>query len=216
MYSVKLRGSSNLIFAAADENCYPYFRVSLVSHPAHLKSTTTGPFATGPYSMDIWERIWSSVSSDFQDAFEVARLTHVAVRLVMAALLGGLLGLERQLAGKPAGLRTHMLVCVGAALFVLVPQLEGMQSADLSRVIQGIVTGIGFLGAGTIIKDTGGMHVQGLTTAAGIWLTSAIGISVGMGRVSTALFGALLAFVILSLLGRVEALVGSEESHRKR
>jgi len=159
--------------------------------------------------MDPWQTIWNSIAADFNDAFEAERLTHVAVRLVFAALLGGLLGLQRELAGKEAGLRTHMLVCVGAALFVLIPQLEGMKLSDMSRVVQGIVTGVGFLGAGTILKQADEKRIHGLTTAAGIWLTSAIGIGVGMGRLGSALLGSLVAFVILSLLASVEDVVAN-------
>jgi putative Mg2+ transporter-C (MgtC) family protein len=160
--------------------------------------------------MDLWQTIWTSIASDFDDVFDAQRLTHVGVRLIFAAVVGGLLGLERELAGKEAGLRTHMLVCVGAALFVLIPQLEGMHVGDMSRVIQGIVTGVGFLGAGTILKQADEKRIHGLTTAAGIWLTAAIGISVGMGRLGSALLGSLVAFVILSLLARVENAVSNQ------
>jgi putative Mg2+ transporter-C (MgtC) family protein len=166
--------------------------------------------------MQLWQTIWTAVADDFADVVDVARLSHVALRLIFAALMGGLLGLERQLAGKPAGLRTHMLVAAGAALFVLAPQLEGMEVADQSRVIQGIVTGIGFLGAGTILKHEDRMRIQGLTTAAGIWFTAAVGIAAGMGRLGTALVGSLIAFVVLSLLGRAEQLVGDEDQPMKR
>src|SRR5262249_58398759 len=98
---------------------------------------------------------------------------------------------------EAAGLRTHMLVSVGAALFVLVPQQAGMSTADLSRVIQGVVAGIGFLGAGAILKHGHEGTVQGLTTAAGIWLTAGLGIAAGLGRGLAALLGTALALLIL-------------------
>ena len=99
-----------------------------------------------------------------------------------AALLGALLGAERERAGKPAGLRTHMLVALGAALFVLFPAESGMEVAELGMPNQGVATGIGFIGAGTILKRADAEQVEGLTTAASIWLTGAIGMSVGAGQ----------------------------------
>jgi putative Mg2+ transporter-C (MgtC) family protein len=93
-----------------------------------------------------------------------------------------------------------MVIALGAALFVLIPQQ--MELADLSRVIQGIVAGIGFLGAGAIIKRSEEKDIQGLTTAAGIWLTAAVGISAGLGRQTTAVLGTVLAVIILAALQR--------------
>jgi putative Mg2+ transporter-C (MgtC) family protein len=166
--------------------------------------------------MDLWQTVWTSIADDFHDMMEIDRLTHVAVRLVFAAIVGGLLGLERELAGKEAGLRTHMLVCVGAALFVLIPQLEGLDVADMSRVIQGIVTGVGFLGAGTILKQEEERRIHGLTTAAGIWLTAAVGIGVGIGRLGSALLGSLMAFVILSLIAKFENRFAYRRRHKDK
>lgn len=120
------------------------------------------------------------------------------LRLVVATALGAGIGLQRELAGKPAGLRTHILVCVGSALFT-VSSLEGFPlPADPSRVAAGIVVGIGFLGAGTIIRGEEGI-VVGLTTAATIWIIAAIGLAVGAGLyllalVSTAITGGILMF----------------------
>jgi putative Mg2+ transporter-C (MgtC) family protein len=122
----------------------------------------------------------------------------------VAAILGGVLGWERERMGKSAGLRTHMLVALGAALFVLVPQQAGVTDADMTRVLQGLVAGVGFLGAGTIIKGSSEADVKGLTTAANIWLTAAIGMSVGLGREATAVLSTLLAFVILSTIYKIE------------
>jgi putative Mg2+ transporter-C (MgtC) family protein len=93
-------------------------------------------------------------------------LLRVFLRMTLAALLGGLVGLEREMTGKAAGLRTHMLVSLGAAMFVLTPLEVGMGVGDLSRVIQGVVTGVGFLGAGAILKRDEEGKIHGLTTAA--------------------------------------------------
>ena len=97
-------------------------------------------------------------------------------------------------------MRTHMLVSMGAALFVLVPQQAGVPDADIVRVIQGIVAGIGFLGAGAIVKGSVEEDVKGLTTAAGIWMTAAIGIAIGLGREATALLSTLLALLVLGIV----------------
>lgn len=147
-----------------------------------------------------WTReVVETLRQEFSDIPDVAQVTRIVVRLSLAALLGGILGFEREFQGKAAGIRTHMLVSLGAALFVLVPQQAGMATADMSRVLQGVIAGIGFLGAGAIIKhkeEPG--HVQGLTTAAGIWMTAAIGVACGLGREATAVLSMLLALVILT------------------
>jgi putative Mg2+ transporter-C (MgtC) family protein len=152
------------------------------------------------------------MGDELRDLFSLpdpAQLVRVSVRLVFAATLGGLLGIEREREGKAAGLRTHMLVALGSALFALAPLESGMPLQDLSRVIQGIATGIGFIGAGTILKLTDQQQIKGLTTAASIWLTAAVGMGVGSGRLWLPIVGALLAFVILSVLGYVERRVSS-------
>jgi putative Mg2+ transporter-C (MgtC) family protein len=142
---------------------------------------------------------------DFSDVPSAGQAARIAIRMLLAALLGGILGYQRQQAGKEAGIRTYMLVALGAALFILVPQQAGMKVADLSRVIQGLVAGIGFLGAGAILKLSEEGQIKGLTTAASIWLTAAIGMAAGMGRGLTAILGTLLAFVILAFLPRLES-----------
>jgi putative Mg2+ transporter-C (MgtC) family protein len=108
--------------------------------------------------------------------------------------------MEREQQGKEAGVRTHMLVSLGAALFVLVPDMAGAMDDAMSRVIQGVVAGVGFLGAGTILKSNRNDEVKGLTTAAGVWLTAAIGVTIGLGHEATALLAAVMAFVILHLV----------------
>jgi putative Mg2+ transporter-C (MgtC) family protein len=156
----------------------------------------------------MWDRIANTLAAEFSDAGDPEQITRILVRLLLAALLGGILGFEREHEGKAAGIRTHMLVAMGAALFVLVPQLGGMQMADMSRVIQGVVAGIGFLGAGAIIKNASAEklssgNVKGLTTAAGVWMTAAIGIACGLGRETTAIISTLLALVVLELVPRL-------------
>jgi putative Mg2+ transporter-C (MgtC) family protein len=132
------------------------------------------------------------------------QMMRVVARVVVAAFLGALLGWERERAGKAAGLRTHMLVALGAALFVLFPAEAGMDIADLSRVVQGVATGIGFIGAGTILKRVESEQVEGLTTAASIWLTGAIGMSVGAGQLWLSAVCAVSAWIILYVLARYE------------
>jgi putative Mg2+ transporter-C (MgtC) family protein len=112
---------------------------------------------------------------------ELGQVARVASRLIAAAVLGGLVGAERESVGKAAGLRTHMLVSLGAAMFVLAPATAGLGAGDVGRIIQGIAAGIGFIGAGTILKRADREEIQGLTTAAGIWLTAAIGVAVAVG-----------------------------------
>jgi putative Mg2+ transporter-C (MgtC) family protein len=150
----------------------------------------------------MWNQIWGTVVAEFSDLHDVAEITRVCVRLLVAMVLGGLLGYERELRGTAAGLRTHMLVAVGAALFVLVPLQAGTQLADMSRVLQGVIAGIGFLGAGAIIK-LGEQQVRGVTTAASIWATAAIGIAAGMGREATAILSTVFALIILAAIRRV-------------
>ena len=152
------------------------------------------------YSSD--QNLWDAVLQDLSDMQDLGRIAHVAFRLMFAALVGGLLGYQREVADKSAGLRTYMLVTLGSAFFVIVPQLEGI--SDMSRVIQGIITGLGFLGGGAILKLTEDRQIQGLTTAAGIWMAAAAGVAVGFGRLGTALVGAVLGFLILGALYQLE------------
>ncbi|CUA81821.1 MgtC/SapB family protein [Gulbenkiania mobilis] len=147
--------------------------------------------------------IWYTLQQEFGDLPTVAEATRVGVRLFMAVLLGGLIGYERERRAMAAGLRTHMLVALGAALFMVAPMQAGTPINDMSRVLQGVVAGIGFLGAGAIIKLREEEQVIGLTTAASIWLTAAIGITAGMGRLATAIGVTVLALTILVPLRRL-------------
>jgi putative Mg2+ transporter-C (MgtC) family protein len=136
-------------------------------------------------------------------------LKDAAFKLVVAALLGGLLGLDREIRNKPLGLRTNMLMAIGSCAFALIVMdlVDLFQRADLgpidpSRVIQGIIEGIGFLGTGAIIQSRG--QVVGATTGASIWVVGAIGIACGFGLYLHATLLAFIAFFILSVLGLVE------------
>jgi len=161
--------------------------------------------------MDTVARIWATLLAEFSDLSEVEQITRASLRLALAVLLGGVLGYERESKGKAAGLRTHMLVTLGAALFVMAIHEGGAEPDAVSRVIQGIAAGIGFLCAGTILKGNRASDVKGLTTAAGLWLSTAIGISVGLGHSATAVLGTLLALLVLHCLPH-----GMERSHERR
>ena len=151
-------------------------------------------------TMGMWQEIWNTVLSEFSDIPDATHITRITLRVLVAAVLGGVLGYERERHGKSAGMRTHMLVAIGAALFVLIPQQAGTSTADLARVLQGVITGVGFLGAGAIILGNKQVETRGLTTAAGIWVTAAIGVAAGMGRESTAVQSTIVALVVLSVI----------------
>jgi putative Mg2+ transporter-C (MgtC) family protein len=157
--------------------------------------------------MDV---LWQELSAGWHDAEPLVR---IVVRLLAAAILGGVLGIERQYEHKSAGMRTHMLVALGSALFMAAPMLGGVGAEHMTRVIQGIATGIGFVGGGTILKLTDQNEVRGLTTAANIWLAAAVGVAVGGGWLVPAVLGTVLALVILYFLGRVERWFNMPHSH---
>jgi len=140
--------------------------------------------------------LWHELTNGFPDR---NRLIIVLLRVFAAVLLGAVVGIERERAGKPAGLRTHMLVSLGTAVVVIACQDSGMSLDGLSRVIQGMVTGIGFIGAGTILKLNEQREIQGLTTAAGLWMTAAIGVAAGLGILGVALIGTLVTVLVLVL-----------------
>jgi putative Mg2+ transporter-C (MgtC) family protein len=120
---------------------------------------------------------------------DVSQFVRVTLRLVLAALIAGVIGWEREGGGKAAGLRTHMLVSLGAALFVISALESGAKAEDVTRVAQGVAAGIGFIGGGVILKLTEERRVRGLTTAATIWLAAALGVTAGLGRAGAALIG---------------------------
>ncbi|MCC6886942.1 MAG: MgtC/SapB family protein [Hyphomicrobiales bacterium] len=141
----------------------------------------------------------------------------ITLRVFGAVLIGGMIGMERTFHGRPAGFRTHALVCVASALLMVVTVYQGQWmhvvaighiQTDPTRMAQGIMTGIGFLGAGVIFKE--GLTVRGLTTAASIWVTSAIGILVGVGFYLAAVLGAVASLLILSVFRFIEGKLPSE------
>jgi putative Mg2+ transporter-C (MgtC) family protein len=131
-------------------------------------------------------------------------------RLALALLVGGVIGWNRQAAGKPAGLRTHMLVSLGAALFVLIPLLSSSSTSidSLSRAIQGVATGVGFLGAGEILhgseRESTKLSVKGMTSAATIWVTAALGMVAGCGFWQLILLSTMMTLLILSVAKKIE------------
>jgi putative Mg2+ transporter-C (MgtC) family protein len=140
------------------------------------------------------------------------QLVRVTFRLLAALAIGTMIGLQRELTHKPAGLRTHMLVALGTALFVVGAAESGMHPDSVSRIVQGLATGIGFLGGGAILKLTTEREIHGLTTAAGIWMTAAASAAAGLGQVAVALIGTLLGLLVLIVFHRLEKGLG----HRAR
>jgi putative Mg2+ transporter-C (MgtC) family protein len=135
------------------------------------------------------------------------------IRLTLSLILGSIIGLERERKGRGAGLRTHILVCMGSSLIMLVSLYiydiyKDKAPLDPARIAAGVVTGIGFLGAGTIIRSREG--IRGLTTAASVWVSSAIGLAVGCGYISAALVVTIFTFFTLSYLKRVEKKVDKD------
>ncbi|HIE35936.1 MAG TPA: MgtC/SapB family protein [Candidatus Omnitrophica bacterium] len=140
------------------------------------------------------------------------------IRLFTSFILGSIIGLERERKARAAGLRTHILVCMGSCLIMLISLYiyelyKDKAPLDPARIAAGVVTGIGFLGAGTIIRSREG--IRGLTTAASIWVSSAIGLAVGCGFISAALIVTLLTFLTLSYLRKVERKVTKDGGERK-
>ena len=138
------------------------------------------------------------------------------IRLTAATVIGGAIGLDRELHGKPTGIRTLGIVGLGSALVVLASQHAGGADANAgSRVIQGVITGIGFLGAGVILRNPGGKRVRGLTTAAAIWLTACIGVACGVGAWPLVVTSVVLVAVLLSIGKPLERAVGRHDNHHK-
>lgn len=129
-------------------------------------------------------------------------------RIILSAILGALIGYKRQFKHKSAGLRTNILVCIGSCLIMILSnllyeQVEGKTNADPARLAAQVVSGIGFLGAGAIIKE--GVNVIGLTTAACIWVVSGVGLAVGAGYYIIAVFASLLVYIILEILSQMDS-----------
>jgi putative Mg2+ transporter-C (MgtC) family protein len=140
------------------------------------------------------------------------------IRLSLALIAGSLIGLERTFHGRPAGIRTHSLVCISSSLLMLLSTFQWELYAnapietirvDPTRMAQGIMTGIGFLGAGVILKDS--MTIRGLTTAASIWLTATVGVAIGMGLYFAAFLSLLLALLVLIMFRRIEHYIPTQQ-----
>ena len=145
--------------------------------------------------------------SDAEPIFLPVSSAHVllfAARLGLAVVLGTILGLDRERVHSAAGLRTHMLVCLGAAVMILAGHVAGFGHDAESRVIQGIVVGIGFLGAGTILKVSERVEVHGLTTAASIWVAASVGIAAGLGHLWLSVVATAVGWLVLGPLKRLE------------
>jgi putative Mg2+ transporter-C (MgtC) family protein len=149
----------------------------------------------------------------FHDLDNFSPFLVALARLSLAGALGALVGMERESRGKAAGLRTHMLVTIGACLFILVPLQAGVKPEYVLRVAQGIAAGIGFLGAGAILQMPEARKIHGLTTAANIWVTAAVGMSLGLGYLWPAVLAAGLAAIILHVIDRLEPWI---EGHSNR
>ena len=135
-------------------------------------------------------------------------------RLTVAIILGGAIGLEREWKGHWAGLRTHILVSMGCAIFIIAGiEMVGHESESITRVIQGLASGIGFLGAGTILKLDQSQEIKGLTTAASIWLAASLGTAAGSGEYALSIAAVLASLFVLGVLGPIESVF--ERRHKE-
>jgi putative Mg2+ transporter-C (MgtC) family protein len=149
----------------------------------------------------LWEELTAGLTN--QD-----HLLRVVIRLFAAMLLGGLIGLQRVRATKPSGLRTHTLVCLGTTVVLLSCSSAGVSLEGASRVIQGIVIGIGFVGAGSILKSSEEHLIHGLTASVRLWATAAIGVAIGLGQIGIALIATVLNVVALRVISALEGRMG--------
>lgn len=141
----------------------------------------------------------------------------IILRLVLAGMLGGVIGYEREHSNRPAGFRTHILVCIGSSLVMLTSEFifkiySGQVNTDPARLGAQVISGIGFLGAGTIIRD--GFNVRGLTTAASLWAVSAVGIAVGIGFYEGAIVSTILIFLTLIFLKKMEEAISKRNRYK--
>ncbi|MGI8890084.1 MAG: MgtC/SapB family protein [Chthoniobacterales bacterium] len=145
----------------------------------------------------FWEELTAGLTSPDQ-------LLRIFLRLCVAILLGAVLGLQRVSARKPSGLRTHSLVCLATTVLLLAYSSAGLSHEGASRIIQGIVTGIGFIGAGSILKLSEEHLIHGLTVSIRIWTTAAVGVAIGLGQVGIALVATVLISLVLALFAVLE------------
>ncbi|HVZ42354.1 MAG TPA: MgtC/SapB family protein [Ramlibacter sp.] len=148
--------------------------------------------------------IWNTLAGEFSDLADAEQFVRLVVRVFLAALLGGLMGLEREIRGKSAGIRTHMLMALSATLIVTIVRQSDLGDDVLGRFVQGLLAGAGLLCAGEILKAQGDERPHGLTTAAGLWMTTAIGVAVGLGREASAVVTTAVGLAILSMDGPIK------------
>jgi putative Mg2+ transporter-C (MgtC) family protein len=184
-------------------------------HPLRSYYGTVRPFPVHRFQPRGWSRlclfpshrrqgshVTPCVQSLLPVTYAAVDTLDIALRLGTATLVGAVLGLNRDLHGKPTGVRTLGLVCLGSALAVL--SIQDGSSTDASRIVQGIMTGVGFLGAGVIVRNSKGHHVHGLTTAACVWVTACIGAACAVAEWQIVVLGAFLVLVILVFGGPFE------------
>lgn len=155
--------------------------------------------------MDAW------IDSFIGGSMELTTL----VRVFLAILLGFILGLEREMYKRPAGLRTHILVCIASCLIMLV-SMYGFESGDPARVAAQVVSGVGFLGAGAIMREDKGNGIKGITTAATIWMSAMIGLACGNGFYFGAILVTLCALIILTILRRFESKISASSKYKSK
>lgn len=148
---------------------------------------------------------------------DVSQTIDIVLRLLVAAVLGGIIGYERETENKPAGFRTNMLVCIGSALVMITSQFifkqyQGLTNLDPARLGAQVISGIGFIGAGTIIRD--GLHVRGLTTAASLWVVACIGVAVGVGFYEGAMIATIFILLILLVLKKLQEKIRGKDPLR--
>ena len=157
----------------------------------------------------MWETVWETVLNVREYLSDLTLVT-MLVRVLLAALAGGLVGLEREFHGRAAGIRTHMLVCLGAALSALIGAYLSVEmgemgiNSDAQRTGAQVISGVGFLGAGTILVKKGNSRISGLTTAAGLWATAAVGLAVGYGLYEAAYVTVFVVMLAFTLVSRME------------
>jgi putative Mg2+ transporter-C (MgtC) family protein len=155
--------------------------------------------------------LWQEYGTELTD---VAALLRVVLKMALAMALGSVIGLNREHAGENAGWRTHILVTMAAAAFVMAMRESGAAVADLVHVVQGVAAGVGFLGAGVILRLTDSVRVKGLTTAASIWLSAAVGSAIGVGRIWLPVVAAIFGWFTLAYVRRWENhVLGSPAEH---
>jgi putative Mg2+ transporter-C (MgtC) family protein len=158
-----------------------------------------------------WQSVVSAFGGEAAALGDGGEVVLSVLRLLLASAAGFVVGWQRERSGKQAGPRTHMLVALGAALMMLAARQGGMAVDQLSRVMQGVAEGVGFIGGGVILKLTKKQEVRGLTTAAGLWTTAALGLAAGLGRYLLVFIGVTLAWFVLSVVRRWEEAEGEKK-----